>query len=559
MGGMTVRCNRHSRRFLLPVAALATTLVLVAAACGGGGGGGGSGSSSSFEDEGEPQRGGEVVMGLEAETTGGYCLPIAQLAISGIQVANAIYDTLTVPATNGEYVPYLAESVTSNDDFTVWTITLRPNITFHNGQPLDAEALKANLDAWKEGILLSQVFSDAGEITIVDDLTVQVQTTVPWPGFAGVLYLNGRGGIAAPEQIADTTSESCTTQPIGTGPFMCEPGCWEINRQFVATANPDYWATDDAGNKLPYLDQITFVPITEAEQRVNALQQGRIDLMHTSDADATIRLEQLADQGQAKVLIEEPGVREQSYYILNTREAPFNSLKAREAFSLALDRDELIEVTEGGRPEKSTGMFDVDTPGYLEDSGFPEHDAEAAEQLVQEVKDEQGSFDVVLGTTPDPANLSEAELMQQQLEDVGISAEIAQTEQSAFINEVLSGSFSVGLWRNLHSDPAHPDPATTPWFTSENIINFAAYDDPEIDRLLEQGRSASDPDEIERIYSELNRQFSEKLYYYWGWYVDWTIGSKTNVNGVTGPTLPDSSEKWLFLYGRIPTAGLWVS
>jgi peptide/nickel transport system substrate-binding protein len=555
---MTVRSNRHSRRFLLPVAALAATVGLVAAACGGGGGGS-SESSTSFEDEGEPQRGGEVVMGLEAETTGGYCLPIAQLAISGIQVANAIYDTLTVPSTSGEYVPYLAESVTSNDDFTEWTITLRPNVTFHNGQPLNAEALKANLDAWKEGILLSQVFSDVGEITVVDDLTVRVQTTVPWPGFAAVLYLNGRGGIAAPEQIADTTSESCTTQPIGTGPFMCEPGCWEINRQFVATANPDYWATDDAGNKLPYLDQITFVPIVEAEQRVSALQQGRIDLMHTSDADATIRLQDLADTGQVKVYIEEPGVREQSYYILNTREAPFNNQKAREAVALALDRDELIEVTEGGLPEKSNGMFDIDSPGYEEDAEYPEHDAERAEQLVQEVIDEEGSFDVVLGTTTDPSNLSEAELIQQQFEEVGISADIAQTEQSAFINEVLSGSFSFALWRNLHSDPVFPDAATTAWFTSENIINFAAYDDPEIDRLLEEGRSESDPAEIQRIYSELNDQFAEKLYYIWGWYVDWTIGMKNDVNGVTGPTLPDSSDKWLFLYGRIPTAGLWVS
>ena len=548
---------RHSRRFLLPVVALAATLGMVTAACGGGGDDGG-GTSTSAEDEGDPQPGGEVVMGLEAETTGGYCLPTAQLAISGIQVANAVYDTLTVPTADGGYEPHLAESVESNNDFTQWTVTLRPDITFHNGEPLDAEALKANLDAWKAGILLSQVLADMGEVTVVDDLTVQIATDVPWASLPATLYLNGRGGIAAPEQISEIDSEACDTQPIGTGPFMCEPGCWEINRQFVATKNPDYWATDDAGNQLPYLNQITFVPITEADQRVNALQQGRIDLMHTSDADATIRLEQLADQGQAKVLIEEPGVREVRNYIMNTAAAPFDNPKAREALTLALDFDEIIQVTEANRVDRAVSPFDVDVPGYTEDPGFPEFDPEAAQVLVDEVIEEEGSFDVVLGTTPDPANTQEAELIQQQLEEAGINASIAQTEQSAFISEVLAGSFSVALWRNLHSDPLYPDAGTHAWFKSGNLINFAAYDDPEIDQLLAEGRATDDTAEIERIYTELSEKFAQELYYIWGWYIDWTIGAKTNVNGLTGPTLPDG-EEWLFLYGRVPTAGLWVS
>ena len=548
---------RHSRRFLLPLVALTATLGIITAACGGGGDDSG-GTSTSTEDEGEPQPGGEVVMGLEAETTGGFCVPINQWAISGIQVANSIYDTLTIPTNEGDYIPYLLDTIEPNADFTEWTLKLKDGITFHNGSPLNAEALKANLDAWKEGILLSQVLADMGEVTVVDDLTVTVATDVPWASLPATLYLNGRGGIAAPEQIADTASDECKTHPIGTGPFMCEGDCWEINRQFVATKNPDYWQTDDAGNALPYLDQITFVPITEAEQRVNALQQGRIDLMHTSDADATIRLEDLQDQGSAKVLLEEPGVREVRYYIVNTQEAPFNNPKARTALAEALNFDEIIQVTEAGRVDRATGPFDIDSPGYLEDSGFPEFDLDAAKELVNEVKDEDGSFDVVLGTTPDPANTQEAELVQQQLEEAGISAEIAQTEQSAFINEVLAGSFSVALWRNLHSDPVAPDAGTNAWFNSANIINFAAYDDPQIDSLLAEGRSTEDPDTIEQVYTDLNKRFGEEQYYIWGWYIEWAIGSKTNVNGLTGPTLPEGDE-YLFLYGRVPTAGLWVS
>ena len=84
--------------------------------------------------------------GLEAETTN-YCLSRAQLAISGIQVVAAVYDTLTVPNAKGEAVPYLAKSVEPNADFTEWTITLRDGVTFHDGKPLDADAVKLNLDS----------------------------------------------------------------------------------------------------------------------------------------------------------------------------------------------------------------------------------------------------------------------------------------------------------------------------------------------------------------------------------------------------------------------------
>ena len=109
---MTLR--KSALRWIAP----ALALVLIAAACGGGddssSGGGNTGSTSAGGgNEGKPVEGGSITYGLEAETTGGYCLPEAQLAISGIQVARAIYDTLTVPDENGDIKPFLAESVTS--------------------------------------------------------------------------------------------------------------------------------------------------------------------------------------------------------------------------------------------------------------------------------------------------------------------------------------------------------------------------------------------------------------------------------------------------------------
>ena len=120
---------------------------MVATACGGGDDDGGG--STSGGDAGTPTPGGNVVYGLEAETIDGWCLPESQLAISGIMVAQAVYDTLTRPNAEGEIEPWLAESVEPNEDSSVWTITLRDGVTFHDGTPLTAEVVKNNLDAYR--------------------------------------------------------------------------------------------------------------------------------------------------------------------------------------------------------------------------------------------------------------------------------------------------------------------------------------------------------------------------------------------------------------------------
>ncbi|MGI8755185.1 MAG: ABC transporter substrate-binding protein, partial [Acidimicrobiales bacterium] len=104
---------------------------------------------SGLKKAGKPQRGGKLIYGLEAETNDGFCLSSAQLAISGMMVVRAVYDTLTVPNAKGDFVPYLAKSVEPNKDYTEWTITLRPNIKFHDGTPLTAKVVKNNIDAYR--------------------------------------------------------------------------------------------------------------------------------------------------------------------------------------------------------------------------------------------------------------------------------------------------------------------------------------------------------------------------------------------------------------------------
>ena len=118
----------------------------------------------------------------------------------------------------------------------------------------------------------------------------------PWPEFPWYLYLDGRFLIEAPAQL---DSPDCASKLIGTGPFKLDH--WTVNQELVATKNPDYWQKDSKGTQLPYLDKITFKPVAEAVQRINSLQGGQLDLIHTSDGQQVDALENQL-KGQFNVL-----------------------------------------------------------------------------------------------------------------------------------------------------------------------------------------------------------------------------------------------------------------
>jgi len=268
----------------MAVAAVAL-LTVVAAACGGGSdnkgtsptSSGGPATTAGITDKGatdaKPVAGGSLVYGIEADTAGGFCLYKAQLAIGGIQVVRAVYDTLTMPAADGKIHPYLAESVTGTANNTIWTIKLRSGIKFHDGTALDATVVKDNLDHYrKDNPLFTFVFADVTAIDVVDPLTVKVTSKVPWSALPWFLWSSSRLGIMAEAQMK---SPDCNTKLIGTGPFTYVS--WKFGDKFVAKKNPSYWFKDPkTGAQLPYLDQITFVPREDSSKRTGSLRSGNI-------------------------------------------------------------------------------------------------------------------------------------------------------------------------------------------------------------------------------------------------------------------------------------------
>lgn len=556
----------------LRLLAVLTVLGLVAAGCGGGGGsdgdtaqdpGGETGSTAAGGEEGEgeeatgePTPGGKVVYALEAESTGGFCLYGAQLAISGIMVAQSIYDTLTVPNEDGDYVAYLAESIEPNESFDSWVITLRDGVTFHNGEPLDAEAVKLNLDSYRGANpdafapLFSFVFQNIASVEATGPLEVTVTTTTPWPAFPAYLFSSGRLGIMAPEQIND--AEGCSRNLIGTGPFQLDE--WIPNDHLSATKYEDYWRAEEG---LPYLDEIEFRPVTDGGQRVNGLETGGFQAMHTSGAQEILDLRDLAQGGQANLEESSEG-SEVSYTLLNDARPPFDDLTARQAAAYAVSEEELNELINDGLNPLANGPMAPGTQGFSDDTGYPTHDADRARELVQEYKDAHGgqfAFELTWSGT-DPSTRQLAEEAAQQLRDVGIDVTVKNTaDQSQFINDALGGNFDAFIWRNHGGTEGD---LLYVWFHGDSPVNFSKFVDPEIDRLLEEGRSEIDPDRRDEIYLELNQRFGEQVWELWGWYTVWGIATASNVHGILGPELPDGSMPFPLLAGWHLTSGLWV-
>jgi len=558
-------------------------IALVIVACGGSGGGGGGGDDgdSAFgdapEDEGTPQRGGKVTYGLEAETGGGWCLTTAQLAAPGIQVAGAIYDTLTIPASDGEggveYVPFLAETVEPNADFTEWTIKVREGITFHDGTPLNAEAVKLNLDAFRgevEGVagpLFPIVFAPITSVDVVDDRTVTVTMDRPWVAFDATLWGTGRIGMSAPAQFADP--DNCERNLIGTGPFRifgCESvDCgWVINDRFTAEANPDYWRQDADGEQLPYLAEIEFRPVPAVAQRANGLTGGELNVIHTTDGATQANLRADAEAGDIN-LLESDFAPEVSYSMLNVANPPFDNKNARKAVQLAADPQDLIDTTQDGIPERAFQPWGADNIGYVDpdELEWPERDLEQAQEFLQAYFDETGetTLTFTILTTNDPVNLRLAQIVQSQIEELGsTSITIDQVDQTEIINTALGGQFGINLWRNHPG--GDPDTQRIWWFCctpdgAENFVNFQRINDPEIDRIFDEARSETDPQARAELYQQIPEIFTEEAYNIWGWYTLWSFAAASDVHGLFPPELPDGQEP-VIIASVEPVVGLWI-
>ncbi|MCB1030765.1 MAG: ABC transporter substrate-binding protein [Acidimicrobiales bacterium] len=499
-----------------------------------------TGTESGLSNAPKPRRGGALVYGLEAEVGNkGYCLPEAELAISGMQVARAMYDTLTVPDADGGYAPYLAKAVEPSDNYKTWTISLRSGVLFHDGTELDATVVKNNLDAFRgEGetrspLLFSFVLDNIDTVEAVNELTVRVTTKVPWVAFPGVLYASGRLGISAQAQL-DASPEDCANKPIGTGPFSFVS--WERGKSLKVRRNPDYWQEAPDGQAYPYLNSVEFRPIQNSDGRIAELQQGELNMMHTStSADMAVTLPKLRDSGAINLMISEERT-ETAYLMMNVSKEPLGDKRVRLAIARAIDREALNDKANKGLPQVADGPFAPGVLGYLKESGFPEYNPEAAKKAVAELKEEGVDTKIRLLSSAGPVSVRQAQIQKEMLEAVGFEIEMEVESEAALISRMIGGDFELAGFRNQPGED--PDMNRIWWYGENNPVNFGRFNDPVINKNLDLARSEPDEDKRKEAYEAINRSFAEQVWNVWLWRQPWAVAEAANVHGILGPDLP---------------------
>ena len=544
---------RHKAPFFI---ALLTVLALAVAACGGSSGGstGTSPSSGSTDTKpGKPQYGGTLTYSVEAKTTA-FCPPRGQFAIAAIMVVSALYDTLTQPTQDPNvFAPYLAKSVTGNADSTEWTIVVRPGVKFHDGTPLDGAAVKMNIDAWKQGILLNFVFQDIASTAVTAPDTVVVKTTRSWVDFPAFLWASGRVGIAAPAQI--NSGPACDTNMIGTGPFKLknfDPTTGDIS----TVKNADYWRKG-----LPYLDGLNFKPNEESSSRITGIQGGDLDVTHSSGGKDLNEIK--AKAPNATIVAEPDGRMEISHQLNNVTRPPLNDLDARRAVALAVDRDRLNQLANEGTSRLADQVFDTKVMGYLPNLKYPKQNIEEAKKLVAKYKAAHGGqFTYEIQSTFDQTTQALFQEVKRQLAIVGINVVLPKpVDQATIISKAIGGTVDSFGWRNY---PGQDPDTLYVWFYGKSIVNFNHIDDPIINKALDDGRTNKDPAVRKKAYETFNKRMTDQVYNFWTWYTQWFVASQPNVHGIVGEPLPDEAGKATgdavpMIAGIHQTVGMWKS
>ena len=544
----------HRSRRLLAAGALFLSVTLVAAACGGSSTDDDPGADGpATPDDSTPQLGGTLTFGLEAESSGGFCIPEAQLAAPGIAVANAIYDPLMTTDENFEIQPYLAESITANADSTEFTFKIRDGITFHDGSALTAEVVKLNFDiqrgddaattaAGRSPLLFPIVYDNIADVTVTEPLTVVVTTTVPWVAFPTYMA-TGRFLIAAEAQL---TAEDCEENMIGTGPFKLDS--WVRNQQMELSKNESYWRTDADGTQLPYLDNLVFVPIDASSERLQALEAGTINSAQFTSASVMTQVEEQSDEFG---LVTEPaGHHEVGYSLINTAAPPFDDEEFRRHFAMALDREAMADVQNEGKFEIAQQPFDSEVTGFVDGLVLTEYDPDTAADYFA---DKDATVSISYAT--DPINRALTEEMQRQLAEVGVEVTIDVKDQSTLINQALTGDFGVLIWRN---HPGQDPDGQYVWWHSTSPVNFGKINSPELDGLLDQGRSELDPDTRKGIYEQIAELFASETFNFWHWYSEWGFAHANDVHQLGYYTLPDGSVGAGMNWGWTLWSEVWV-
>ena len=464
------------------------------------------GCDAAEEAEVAPEGGGDLVIANLSDAVS--LDPHGSNDVPSAKVAYNVYESLLYFDQNSELQPLLATDWEAVDDLT-WEFSLREGVQFHDGTDFTAEAVKASFERLLDPDIGSPrffLFEMIEEVVIVDDYTVQFVTQFPFAPLPAHLAHNG-GAIISPAAIEADYEEMAAgnepgtflaTNPVGTGFFKLDS--WEPGAQLKVVRNDDYWGENAR------LESVTFKVVPESLTRISELETGVAHIAYPVEPSDMNRVDNM-DIASMNVT----SVTVMAYVGYNCEKEPFDDVRVRQAISMAINKDEIIEGAYEGTAIPAQGPIAPGVFGFDENiSGLP-YDVDQARELLAEAGYEDG-FSTTIWTNDNPVRIMAAEYIQSELADLNIEVEIEVLEWGAYLENTAAGEHDMFIlgWSTPTLDA---DYAVYALFHSNNIGdpgNRSYYSNEEVDELLDRGRQEPDPDERLKIYSELQEILIEE-------------------------------------------------
>lgn len=442
-------------------------------------------------------------------------------------LVHLVYDSLFWSQTREDPDPWLAESAEPNDDLTTWTVHLRQDVTWHDGEPFTAEDVAFTFEYFtevhREGRYAHHVFDIPAfsQAEVIDDHTVELTFEDPAPTFE---QLPGGDVPIVPEHVwADIEEPATETEmlPVGTGPF--EVVDIEPDEQYRLEAHDDYFMGE------PTVDTLVLPIVQDPSSAFAGVRTGEYDsAVHRVAPELVEDFEEEEDVELAR-----SSRMESVILFFNTRRAPADEPDVRKAIALAIDRDDIVDTVMLGHAEPGRDSFTHPESVWALPDEIRDHDPEQAAELLDEAgydeTDEDGtrvgpdgeplSIEVEISSFA-PQLIRSTELAAEHVAEVGVELTIDTADPATIISRRRPEgpgdnppveAYTWAMESHMHADPdamihffGSPQPGRPGGF-------FTGYANEEFDDLAEQAAVESDPGEREDMIHELQETFAEEV------------------------------------------------
>jgi len=370
-------------------------------------------------------------------------------------------------------------------------LDLQPNVKFHDGAPLDAEAVKFNLDRNRQ----DQRSNVKADLTSVAEVVVsgplQVTLKLKNPDTALPAILSDRCGMMISPAAVKTHGAASDRNPVGAGPWKFVS--WADNQKVVVTRNDNYWRKDRG-----FVDGIEFNVIPEQATGLRSVVAGQNDMTFSLPA----RLKPVIQRAKELQVVSAPTLYCIQFYF-NTKRKPLDDLKVRQAINFAIDRDAFVRATMAGLGEPATMTLPKSHWAWSEAASklYP-HSVDKAKQLLEEAGLGKG-FELTVGSYTDQDSVRRAEVLQEQLGKAGIRLKFTR----GTVAEISANFFNQGYDMLLSAWTGRPDPSMTYalGFDKGAYYNASREASDELSDLIRRSRESEDLKERAAVFDRIQQ------------------------------------------------------